>query len=52
MYETDTLGSDGQMHLLAEVISPRPRDGPRHVWPSKDGKLLYAVSGLLQTRTS
>lgn len=44
MYERDDLTLEGKLHLLDEVISPRKEDGPRHVWPSRIGKLLYAVS--------
>lgn len=43
MYEQDKLTLQGKLHLLDEVISPRTEDGPRHVWPSRNGKLLYAV---------
>lgn len=44
MYEHDRLTLEGKLHLLDEVVSPRKEDGPRHVWPSRNGKLLYAVS--------
>lgn len=44
MYEVDTLGVNGELHFLDEVVSPRSEDGPRHVWPHPNGKLLYTVS--------
>lgn len=44
MYEPDDLTLEGTLHLLDEIKSPREHDGPRHVWPSRNGKLLYAVS--------
>ena len=44
MYEIDTLGTEGELHLLSENKSPREGDGPRHVWPHPNGKILYSVS--------
>ena len=44
MYEVESLDSSLQLHLLDEVVAPRSGDAPRHVLPSKDGKLLYSVS--------
>jgi hypothetical protein len=44
MYEQDKLSAAEHLVLLDEVKSPREKDGPRHVWPSRDGKLLYSVS--------
>jgi len=44
MYEIDTLGTEGELHLLSENKSPREGDGPRHVWPHPNGKILYSVT--------
>ncbi|KDN52414.1 3-carboxy-cis,cis-mucoante lactonizing enzyme [Tilletiaria anomala UBC 951] len=35
---------DGTLQLLSETRSPRQGDGPRHVVPSPDGKLIFSVT--------
>lgn len=38
----------GKLRLAQKYISPRPNDGPRHVWPHPNGKVVY----VLQEHTS
>ncbi|RMZ79293.1 hypothetical protein DV737_g3527, partial [Chaetothyriales sp. CBS 132003] len=38
----------GKIALAQKLISPRPNDGPRHVWPHPAGKVVY----VLQEHTS
>ncbi|EXJ83664.1 hypothetical protein A1O1_07288 [Capronia coronata CBS 617.96] len=35
--------TDGTLTLGEKHISPRPNDGPRHVWPHPTGKYVYCV---------
>ncbi|RMZ85111.1 hypothetical protein DV738_g120, partial [Chaetothyriales sp. CBS 135597] len=34
---------DGKVVLAEKLISPRPNDGPRHVWPHPAGKVVYVL---------
>ena len=34
---------DGSLALGEKHISPRPDDGPRHVWPHPNGKVVYCL---------
>ena len=36
-------GADGSLKLDEKYISPRPNDGPRHVWPHPAGHIVYCL---------
>ncbi|UZJ50785.1 hypothetical protein CBS101457_000105 [Exobasidium rhododendri] len=35
--------ADGTLTLSQKLLSPRPDDGPRHVWPHPNGKVVYVL---------
>jgi len=43
---------NGTAKLLSINLSPEVGDGPRHVYPSEDGKWLYVVSISKQTNNA